>query len=172
MKTCSTCGVTKPRSEFYRDKTRPDGLKYGCKECRAKYSKEWHAKNRERLSQAAIEWRKKNKERFREVCAAWNERNPEKRRQFAVDWRAKNRAHHNAYKAKRRAEKRQRTPAWADMETIKDFYAEANYFGMEVDHIVPLKSDLVCGLHVEHNLQLLTPFENASKKNRFWPDMP
>ena len=41
-----------------------------------------------------------------------------------------------------------------------------------VDHIVPLQSKLVCGLHVEHNLQVIPSVQNIRKGNRYWPDMP
>lgn len=58
---------------------------------------------------------------------------------------------------------------WADRDTIKSFYEEARYFGMEIDHIVPLTHPLVCGLHVEDNLQLLSKSTNSQKGNRFDP---
>jgi hypothetical protein len=41
-----------------------------------------------------------------------------------------------------------------------------------VDHIIPLKSDFVCGLHCHTNLRVITAEENKAKNNRYWPDMP
>jgi hypothetical protein len=42
----------------------------------------------------------------------------------------------------------------------------------QVDHIIPLQSKYVCGLHNEFNLRVITAKENNIKGNRFWPDMP
>lgn len=42
----------------------------------------------------------------------------------------------------------------------------------EVDHIVPILSGVVCGLHWHGNMRVVTKAENASKGNRHWPDMP
>lgn len=67
--------------------------------------------------------------------------------------------------AKRRAALLQATPAWANLDVIKQVYNDAE--GMHVDHIVPLQGELVCGLHVENNLQYLTPEENYSKGNKW-----
>lgn len=68
--------------------------------------------------------------------------------------------------AKRRARLRERTPKWANLERIRDVYTKCPK-GYHVDHIVPLYGELVCGLHVEWNLQYLTPFENCSKNRKY-----
>ena len=73
----------------------------------------------------------------------------------------------NSSKAKRRATQLLATPAWADLDAIKDVYIEAAYMQLHVDHIVPLQGKTVCGLHVSNNLQLLTASENSKKHNKF-----
>lgn len=59
------------------------------------------------------------------------------------------------------------TPPWANLKAIKEIYREARSKGLTVDHVIPLRGAMVCGLHVENNLQLLTQAENDSKGNKF-----
>jgi hypothetical protein len=39
MKTCGTCKIEKSTSEFYKNKTKPDGLSSYCKDCKRIYNK-------------------------------------------------------------------------------------------------------------------------------------
>lgn len=76
------------------------------------------------------------------------------------------------YNGRRRAAQLSATPSWADEEKIRAIYAEAQRRrslgeDVHVDHIVPLVNELVCGLHVEHNLQILLAVDNLQKSNRF-----
>jgi len=79
--------------------------------------------------------------------------------------------------ARRIAHAKQATPYWADSRKIRDVYAAAENMrqltGSEyhVDHIVPLTSKLVCGLHNEFNLRVLPAIDNLKKHNKHWPDM-
>ena len=68
----------------------------------------------------------------------------------------------------RETRKRERTPQWSDLGEIRRIYTERPE-GYEVDHILPLAGELICGLHVPHNLQYLPARENMSKGNRFTP---
>ena len=74
-------------------------------------------------------------------------------------------------KALKRARRLRATPRWMNEEAVRRIYRECPP-GHDVDHIVPLTSPKVCGLHWEGNLQYLPSKVNQSKKNRYWPDMP
>jgi hypothetical protein len=87
-------------------------------------------------------------------------------------------AKENAKVASRRRLVLLATPKWAKCDSILAFYEEAQVVSAatgvvhHVDHIVPLTSKYVCGLHCEANLRVLPGAENISKSNRKWPDMP
>jgi hypothetical protein len=81
-------------------------------------------------------------------------------------------AKHSEQSAKRRAQELKAMPAWADREAILRVYREAKRRTEEtgalhhVDHIVPLQSPIVCGLHIAINLRVITAEENLKKGNR------
>jgi hypothetical protein len=76
--------------------------------------------------------------------------------------------------AKRRCSKLQRTPFWLtekDKQYIKYLYKFSRniskYLGKEyhVDHIIPLQGELVSGLHVPSNLEVIPSLLNLQKGN-------
>ncbi len=83
-----------------------------------------------------------------------------------------------AIAAESRARKRNAVPAWYDAEKVRRLYRLAAQLtttcGVEyhVDHIVPLVSKAVSGLHWHGNMQVIERKTNQSKGNRVWPDMP
>jgi hypothetical protein len=75
----------------------------------------------------------------------------------------------------RRRRFRQATPKWVSAEErkqIRYLYAQARDLSQglgvpyEVDHIYPLASDKVCGLHVLINLRVIPKCENLEKSNK------
>lgn len=112
--------------------------------------------------------RERNADRiaYNEYQRAYGSANKDKMSLYNRRWQQKHPKERNALEATRQASKIKRTPKWADLKKIREFYKRCPD-GYTVDHIVPLRGKTVSGLHVEYNLQYLTGSENASKGNRY-----
>lgn len=136
-----------------------------------------YLRNREAILKKNKEYRDANKTAASARAKRYRESNKQAVAAQKKKWKDSNRDKSNAKTMARNAAKLQATPVWCNQESIIDFYSIARAFRIytgdeyHVDHIVPLKSDIVCGLHCEANLQVLLASENISKGNRHWPDM-
>lgn len=174
MKRCAACGQGKDRSEFHVRRASLDGLAYKCKRCVNANSAKWRAKN----PGAHAAWYIENRSQKAAYFKRWRAEHAATEPARMASWAKANPDRVNANIARRAASKRRAIPGWANHEAIVQIYAEAASLRRvtgkpyEVDHIVPLQSDIVCGLHCEANLQILLKAENISKLNRHWPGMP
>jgi 5-methylcytosine-specific restriction endonuclease McrA len=86
-------------------------------------------------------------------------------------WVLRNTGTMAAIRFKRIAAEQQALPSWADLAAMKAIYDKAARLTQqtgirhEVDHIIPIQSPVVCGLHVPENLQILTKAANRAKSN-------
>lgn len=178
------CVACKALADLAYSKANPDKL--------AAKMKVWKEANREHMRQYSKAYYSSHSEKHKALTTAWAKRNPEKvraavlandearkasakkyrdantalRKQRSQKYQRENKHMVAANAARRRARRLRATPQWADQEAIKAIYELASKQGLHVDHVIPLANPKVCGLHVETNLQLLTPRENLAKGNR------
>jgi hypothetical protein len=143
--------------------------------CVRQANKEYREKYPERRKATKERWRKANMASYRRYAAKRRITNKRGVASSIAKWAKKNSARLNANKAKRMADLKHATPKWANLFFMEEIYdlarkkTLATGIKWSVDHIVPMKSDRVCGLHVEHNLRVIPHIHNISKKNRWWP---
>lgn len=139
-----------------------------CCECRSQVTEKHKA--------GVMAWQSKNKEKFKAYKEKWRSKNREKIAQKNAEWYESNKAKCFEKAAARRASKLMATPRWLTDEQKEEMRIEyqlaqwcSDVMGDEyhVDHIVPLKGKLVCGLHVPWNLRVIRGADNRSKGNRF-----
>jgi len=153
------------------------------------YHLEWYHKNKERISEQRKAWRLANPDKIKAQKERSNAKRRDKNNEYSKQYRLKNKekvaAYNKEYRknntasiyTRNRIRKNKmhqlQTPPWADKSAIEVIYAQArrrsNIEGIQyhVDHIIPLNGDIVSGLHVEYNLQLLSSRDNVAKKNLF-----
>jgi 5-methylcytosine-specific restriction endonuclease McrA len=169
MKTCNRCKIKKPLSEFGKHKGNNDGLQYRCKICRNEEASQSFKKiapeEKQRRVEQTYKWRRENPQRFKDL-----------QKEYQTKYSKNNRFKRNALQMKRHATQLERTPAWLSKEQLNEiekFYYMAKElekvfpWKQHVDHIVPLKGEIVSGLHVPWNLQILSAKENITKGNRY-----
>jgi 5-methylcytosine-specific restriction endonuclease McrA len=139
-------------------------------EKRADYFAQYNEK--EEVKNKKHEWYQANKEK---VVAAANTQPLEVKRRYQAAWKERNKTWVRADTKARRRKHRQATPPWLSRKQkseIRQIYQIAitmtKTTGEQyvVDHIVPLRSDVVCGLHVPWNLRVVTQEENLQKSNK------
>ena len=137
------------RAEYFREYNRKD-------EVRDK-KHDWYLENREQVIQTAAT---RPAAVLREYRNAWKEAN---RTQVLADNKVRRRKHRDA------------TPPWLTRKQkseIRQLYQIAITMTQTtgeqyvVDHIVPLRGESVCGLHVPWNLRVITQEENLKKSNK------
>jgi hypothetical protein len=145
-----------------------------CVECRRLKEKERYDANPLKAIQQTKKYYYKNQEAMQLRARLDRLTEPEEKRAARLEkakiqarqWRANNPRHHNALTTAHKKVVKQRTPAWADMQKIVEFYKNCPE-GHQVDHIIPLRGKTVSGLHIVENLQYLTAKENRNKSNYY-----
>lgn len=130
--------------------------------------------NRERIQVNSREFYKTNREQILEQQKAYYLTNQEQIKTYQRKYSQANPDKINAKNAKRRATKLQATPKWLTKEEhrwMELFYlivkvGKEQGQQFEVDHIVPLQGENVCGLHVPWNLQVIRKTANRIKSNK------
>jgi 5-methylcytosine-specific restriction endonuclease McrA len=114
-------------------------------------------------------------EKNREAVIARAAHRPvEEKRAHQADYKKRHVDKMRADTSVRKRRHRAATPKWvttAEKDTMKTLYIQARKLTeltgerYVVDHIVPLRGETVCGLHVPWNLRVITQTENLKKSN-------
>ena len=172
-KKCNKCGVEKPLTEFYKHTNRKDKRDSVCKLCaRARAAARYEAKKEEIIQASVIAQRaRRQTPEGKEALKRYNQTAHDRKMAWKKTEKGRASCVYNINKY--RAAKLDRTAAWAIESKIKEIYAEASRLSeltgitFHVDHIIPLRGELVSGLHVESNLQILPWYENLAKSNTY-----
>lgn len=140
-KVCTGCKHLLPAACFGKDSGRADKMMTRCRECT-------NARDRANYDPTKQ--------------AVWN-------KLYRAENPGKWAANSTAYRLRRA----KAMPNWADVKEISAIYEESARRNKEagktlwnVDHFYPLGGELVCGLHVHQNLQIIPKIDNLRKYNR------
>lgn len=137
--------------------------------------KQYRALNASDIAQRKREAYLSDIDRQREIRKEWQRSNPEKVATRNAKWKKSNADKVLLSTLRRLQHIKQATPTWADEFFIGEAYHIAKVREKmlggkwHVDHIVPLRGNDVCGLHVHNNLQVIPAQVNLKKSNSFQP---
>jgi hypothetical protein len=140
---------------------------------RSEYIRKHYLNNKEKIKKRLKEYEFKNKERIalrRKLqrirdCEQYKKISKEAKKRYRENNKERYTLLNREQCAKRRAKLLKAIPKFANLNKIKKIYKNCPK-GYHVDHIIPLNNPIVCGLHVEWNLQYLSAKDNCSKGNK------
>ena len=145
-RVCLKCKKEKHLKHFTKHSSAKSGYRSTCRECRTGEAKHWYKENRQQKNLTSKKHYEANKEKY------------------------------FLRYSKRRAALKNAIPSWYsetdDIEFLKlkqecEELNKKTGIIHEIDHIIPLQSDIVCGLHCKENWQILTREQNRSKSNKY-----
>lgn len=161
-----------------------------CKGCNRAYGAAYYLATAEKQKARTAAWQKANPEKVKSYNAKqdkhanrirsqqYRDANRLKVRAANALYRLQNPHKRAAKEANRRASRGKATPKWANRFFMEEAYdlaqrrTLATGIKWNVDHIVPICSKIVCGLHTHTNIRVIPETLNSSKGNRVWPLMP
>lgn len=192
MKVCNCCKAEKSSTEFFKDSSKKDGLSTLCKPCKYAAHKKWVAAHPEKMRAykdvyASVpenqvkknaqqrKARSDNRDAYNAKSRAYYAENKDRAYANARKWWLANPERVAQYKAERRAAHRNAffVPTEDDLFLVEEAYSLRDLRNKltgkqwEVDHVIPLNNELVCGLHAWWNLQVIPMRANRSKHNTF-----
>lgn len=137
--------------------------------------KVWVTNNKDRDYATAKKWRESDPIGYAEKQKSYHLSHKISRNEKQRIYTKNNPEKFLAKNAKYRAVKLNATVKWDEeytKEITEGLYQVCEVLGrsgikFEVDHTIPLQGELVCGLHVWNNLQILEAGLNSSKNNKF-----
>lgn len=164
MKVCGKCGIYKPFTKFYKDKTKSDGHRSYCKECGKKYSISWNKTNSSKRRRITAKYRNSHTKYLKESYRKWEIENPDKVRAKVERRRALlNCVEINDFTGEQ----------WSQMKEQYSYTCVycRGFFGDKItmDHVVPLSKG---GNHTQSNIVPACHSCNASKGNKSLEDWP
>ena len=132
--------------------------------------------NREHYSARARKYNEDNKDAIKEYNAEYSRLWRENNREYGKIWRENNPQYGIEASRLRNTRLERAIPGWYEDELVKRLYLKRKELNqryganLHVDHIIPIQSDTVCGLHCWANLQLLDKSLNQSKSNSYQQD--
>lgn len=127
--------------------------------------------NPERKRADNLKWKSANKERMSQYYFLRKIEDPLTYKEYRKRTYLNNKTSSIVSAVARKKHVKLATPKWVDIEAIREIYKKAAHLSVEtgilydVDHIVPLRSPNVCGLHVPWNLRALPAAINRGKDN-------
>ncbi len=85
-KPCSICKCFKTTNEYYKDKSRKDGLSNKCKVCVYAYTRGWSKRNPEKVLKSSRDWRARNPEKDWAFTSKWRKNNKERHKESHQKW--------------------------------------------------------------------------------------
>ena len=174
-RTCTRCGITKPRDEYGKSAKNKDGMTAYCTPCMKAYAHEHYMRNREKRKRQVEEWREANAEKWRAWNAAYYQANRERMDEKFRRWKRENPARYHEWRVRNRALREGSTCGELDLDALwngvcgicgdvlDDAVEYPDPMSKSMDHIIPVARG---GTHSQENLQWAHLRCNIRKSDR------